>query len=178
MIDWKLAPERADRVVVRFYNGDEMSCKKVITRPTQTKTVADAVRAHGNKWPFSLGIELMGYSPKHNHYFAFGDGYNFTYGEYQICTRAEFEAYVKEQEGEKWTHETAESEYCRILIDKPDQFGNVVILKEEWGYSDYPLSSLKPIKPTISKAEAWDKLMQNQTNSAEVNTIKQQYDII
>lgn len=84
-----------------------------------------------------------------------------------------------EQEGEKWTHKTAESEYCRILIDKPDQFGNVVILKEEWGYSDYPLSSLKPIKPTISKAEAWDKVASEDLElSVSVSAIKEQYDII
>lgn len=81
-----------------------------------------------------------------------------------------------EQEGEKWTHETAESEYCRILIDKPDQFGNVVILKEEWGYSDYPLSSLKPIKPTISESQAQAITdFAEEVNEAHISMMAEEY---
>lgn len=52
-------------------------------------------------------------------------------------------------EGEKWTHVTSEGEECKIVVSKQDNFGCVVILKKDWGYSEYALRKLKPIKPKL-----------------------------
>lgn len=131
---------------------------------TQQKTVADAVAEHKGKWPFSHSIVMMWYSPKHGHFFAFGEGYDFCEGEYQVCTRAEFEAYVKEQEskitmddinehistgeqeGEKWTHKW-NGRKCIVVFT--DDYMSWV--KGEGLNKLVPTDSLKPIKPTISK---------------------------
>lgn len=135
---------------------------------TQPKTVADAVAEHKGKWPFSHSIVMMWYSPKHGHFFAFGEGYDFCEGEYQVCTRAEFEAYVKEQEskitmddinehistgeqeGEKWTH-TYDGQKVRWLGDKPDSCEEMAIQYQSGEYGLARVSALKPIKPTISE---------------------------
>lgn len=52
MIDWK-EYKQADRVVVRYFNDDELVGKQVIYRPTPTKTVADNSQtscSEGEKW--------------------------------------------------------------------------------------------------------------------------------
>lgn len=156
MIDWKKYPD-AVQVAVNYLdaNGDTINID-VFAPPSQTKTVADAVADHGGKWPFSHGIILMGYSPKHEHYFAFGDGYELAGGEYMVCTHKQFEAYVKEQEGEKWTHVDEYQNPCLVVIGKPDVDGNVVILRKDGLYDCIHSSSvwLKPIKPTISQDQA------------------------
>lgn len=166
-INWSLAPEGAEEMVqynekLTWRKGikiwcfvqskwcDYVSDWKIIATRQQQKTVADAYEWAKGKWmEGKLAIcELDGE-------LYFSD--NNLRMRNLVCTYEQFESYAKEQEakqeGEKWTHETAESEYCIILIDKPDHFGNVVILKEEWGYADYPLSSLKPIKPTMTKEQ-------------------------
>lgn len=208
-INWDLAPEGAvelrelkSGVCLRWFNkqgeyfsgsGWEFSTSDynvIATRPTQTKTVADAVEVFGTKWP----------SSRYN--FAWWDsdteqmllGCNETSD--TVCTRAEFEAYVNaskigkilessdEKEGEKWTHVVDDDEgqltKCRKHL-KLCNGSDWVYVCEKGEYfvpSKMGYCGVKPIKPTISKAQAWDKLMQNKMNSAEVNTIKQQYDIV
>lgn len=159
---------------------------------TQPKTVADAVAEHKGKWPFSHSIVMMWYSPKHGHFFAFGEGYDFCEGEYQVCTRAEFEAYVKEQEskitmddinehistgeqeGEKWTH-TLDGRKCKIIINKPDVDEDIVVLCKEGDYQIIGHEVLKPIKPKLTKAEAWDKLIQSGINPLNITD---EYEVI
>lgn len=153
MIDWNLAPEGATMIIssdkeLRWANKDgqwvfnkvdgwkfltgnplKLSCWKVIaTRPTQTKTVADAV----------------------------------------------------EQEGEKWTHVYC-SEKCKV-VGEPDSFGRVVILTESDAYFLDKPENLKPIKPTLTKAEAWDRMADSDTSIItfhdKYEELKEQYDII
>lgn len=146
MIDWKLAPEGADRVVVRFYNGDEMSCKKAINRPAQTKTVADAVEYHNGVWP-NDDYDYLNFDSKEGWYCS-DKGLFVTL----VCSRAEFETYVKEQEGEKWTHTYGEHR-CRIKIDEPDLEGYIVVITECNGYIPCKPENLKPIKPTMTEEQ-------------------------
>jgi hypothetical protein len=83
------------------------------------------------------------------------------------------------QEGEKWTHAYREGEIeCKVIEPKPDFNGNIVVFNHFNEYQLIEPKHLKPIKPKLTKAEAWDKLMERKTNSSEVNTLKQQYEII
>lgn len=183
-INWDLAPEGATMIIssdkeLRWANEDgqwvffstkgwefltgnplKLSCWKVIaTRPTQTKTVADAVEVFGTKWP----------SSRYN--FAWWDsdteqmllGYNETSD--TVCTRAEFEAYVNaskigkilessdEKEGEKWTHVTNGDYKCKII----SEHGDFLWVKVDGAGcpATYKKSELKPIKPTIKPSAAW-----------------------
>lgn len=68
-----------------------------------------------------------------------------------IATRPSEQAKTVADEGEKWTHVTAEDEECKIVVSKQDKFGCVVILKKDWGYSEYALSKLEPIKPKMTE---------------------------
>lgn len=146
---------------------------------TQPKTVADAV-AFCKKWnakefDYLFWHENIGFLYRNNREATLE--YKF------VCTRQQFEAYAKEQEAkqecEKWTHTYNQGEMkCKIIQTKTDFNGCVVVLNDFEEYQLIEPEELKPIKPTISKAEAWNILMARQTNSSEVNTIKQQYDII
>lgn len=146
---------RAAAMEFACYIGKAKDCKKYFEHiaPKKIKTVEDAVRVHGGKWPFSYGIENMGYSPKHNHYFSFGNGYKFIHGEYRVCTREQFEACAAKK-GEKWTHVYSEHEPCRVLIETPDRFGIIVIDTASNGYLTCAPDELNPIKPTITKAQS------------------------
>lgn len=168
MIDWDLAPEGSKEIKLTnrgkmyfsnsegfYYHGTwkPLPCdnwKTIATRPTQTKTVADAVEHYNCEFPEGQAILGIAYSNnKICPYYAgspIADGTNSPEN-YIICTRAEFEAYVKEQEGEKWTHTFNESA-CRVVhnedgdcwIKFKDFPGNLVAQKQY----------LKPIKPTMT----------------------------
>lgn len=150
-VNWDLAPEGADRVVVRFYNGDEMSCKKVIQRPTQ-KTVADAVEYYERAWPDEKDSVCVWDDKRKKFEFWISDYEPVSYC-YEVCNYEQFEAYVKEQEGEKWTHERDTHGLCRVLYEDE----KVQLIETEKGgraaiwVKDY---YAKPIKPTISESRA------------------------
>ena len=80
-----------------------------------------------------------------------------------------------EKESEKWTHIDAFGDPCRILIEEKDNLGYVVILRQSGHYATPAASSLKPIKPKITKSQAWDKLFVTGLN---IDDIVSQYDII
>lgn len=184
MIDWKKYP-KSTRASICYWIDDMLIANEEFDRPTQTKTVADVV-----EW-MKAGNEIAAYKIKElttlvycvaydNYHFVsqFSDAGKGVSKHYQvICTRAEFEAYAKEQEGEKWTHTYMDGN-CLIACNEQDMDGWICILREDSGYDVVNPAKVKPIKPKLTKAEAWDKLMQNKMNSAEVNTLKQQYDII
>lgn len=92
-----------------------------------------------------------------------------------------------EQEGEKWTHEYDNSNPRRlkIICDKPDVNGEIaVIVNGPKGafYTKTLPSKIRLIKPTISKAEAWDKIYDSIHDCGDAefafNSIAEQYDII
>lgn len=142
---------------------------------TQPKTVADAAEYYKGSWPTqkcsTIWVDGSG---------AFRWGNEVT--NQTVCTRAEFEAYVKEQEGEKWTH-TYKGEKCRIVTDEPDSEGMVCCVYElDMCYAVTDPKELKPIKPTISKAEAWDKLNEEKCSVHEFGSklidLQKEYEII
>lgn len=114
MIDWNLAPEGADSLkmnsknVVRFFKGNlryvdgafisgfNNNCewKTIATRPTQTKTVADAVEwfmngGWGTEWPY-YDMDCITYGDS---YFAFANSESISPNRYLVCTRFQFEGF-------------------------------------------------------------------------------------
>ncbi len=87
-----------------------------------------------------------------------------------------------EQDGVKWTHIDTDGEPCKILIDAPDSLGRVIILRGNGWYMPVDRANLKPIKPTISKADAWDKLLQTDEKIRKLDdaifAIADKYEII
>jgi len=192
MIDWDLAPEGATMIIssdkeLRWANEDgqwgfdkvdgwkfltgnplKLSCWKAIaTRPAQTKTVAGAVEFYNGEFP--EGGDILGIAYSNNKvvpYYAgspIADGTNSPES-YIICTRAEFEAYVKEQEGEKWTHVVDDDEgqltKCRKHL-KLCNGSDWVYVCEKGEYfvpSKMGYCGVKPIKPTISESELLHKI--------------------
>lgn len=140
------------------YIGQSNMCERYLEAFETKKTVADAVEWAKGKW-IPSNCDAIAYNPESGklHYYKYSEGINDKW--FHCCFREEFEAYVKEQEGEKWTH--TYSEYgvrkdCVLVCDKSDINGQVLVLNR---YGEYVLTGtaeLKPIKPTISKAEAWD----------------------
>ena len=161
-INWKLAPEGAIGVAQRgqqlaFVDNDRnifldghwgisMGWELVAKRHTfaesitktpqleQTKTVADAVEAYP-KW-------------QEPHFMPTRENLE------KIAKDAQGD-FVEVEEGEKWTH-TYFSIRCRIMDLDPDEFGTVVIIKNGGDYALAHPSKLKPIKPTITKSDFAD----------------------
>lgn len=182
-INWDLAPDGATEIrsngnIMRFFNEhnhlwngaakewviipNEYDWKTIATRPqTPRKTVADAYEYFDGVWK-EPDTSVCCYAD-------FGDeGFKFVLwirdwiwsnGEcYEVCTREEFEAYAKKQEGEKWTHRTNAGELCKIHVEEPDVNGVIIVLNDRGEYLRHNSDSLKEIKTQISKAEAWDML--------------------
>lgn len=216
-VNWDLAPEGAEELVqfeshVTWRKGIKIWCmvqedwrdyvsdfKTIATRPTQTKTVADA-------WEYyQENGKICGYSFSQNKMLSFcksNDTYCFvsekssagsveTDDWQPICTHEQFEAYVKEQEskqeGEKWTHVVDDDEgqltKCRKHL-KLCNGSDWVYVCEKGEYfvpSKMGYCGVKPIKPTISKAEAWDLCQDYEGSQGMVKymlDLHDQYDIV
>lgn len=179
-IDWSKAPEGAVKQVKRkrspiFHwvneegklwsnNLNKWSIdpspefyETIATRPEPRKTVADAVEYYDGVWP-SCDTICMRYNYREDWFFSTHrpDNEVIWASSYQVCTRQEFEQEVARREGEKWTHKFGSGK-CYIKESEPDFEGYVVLVSERYGYILARLDELKPIKPTITKAEAWDK---------------------
>ncbi|PTU02396.1 hypothetical protein DBR45_12520 [Pseudomonas sp. HMWF031] len=125
---------------------------------TQPKTVADAVEYYNGELPEGEAILGIAYSNnKIVPYYAgspIADGTNSP-DSYIICTREQFESYVKEQEGEKWTHVVnfgfSEQAQCKII----SEHGDFLWVKVDGAGcpATYKKSELKPIKPTMTKEQ-------------------------
>lgn len=114
-----------------------------INADAQTKTVADAVEYFGGVWPESKYFTAWWDSETNQ--ILLGD--NITSD--TICTREQFEAYVKEQEGDKWTH-TWCGQRCKIVHSD----GNASwIIVENRGSEVVFTIGLNPIKPTMTKEQ-------------------------
>ena len=64
-----------------------------------------------------------------------------------------------EQEGEKWTHATETTgKKCKLLTKEPDSDGYYAVILSSGNYDIEHSDFIKPIKTTISEAEAWRKV--------------------
>ncbi len=143
-VNWDLAPEGAEELVqfeshVTWRKGIKIWCmvqedwrdyvsdfKTIATRPTQTKTVADAVEQEPH---FKATRENLD----------------------KIAKDAQGEFVEVEQESEKWTHEYGSANIkCRILATDENECW---VLTEYGNKVTEHIDELKPIKPTITKAE-------------------------
>lgn len=163
MIDWNDNAKAAVREFA-YYIGESDKGERYLEHVAPKKTVADAVEYFDGIWP----KPIMGSPPpyeeqviiyctdstqcgsKVGEYYAGGCHFDSSYF-YQVCTRAEFEAHVKEQESEKWTHvytdDTGTDIRCVLLAEH----GEWVWVKDAGTVDTICKSWLKPIKPTISE---------------------------
>ena len=81
---------------------------------------------------------------------------------------------------EEWTHVMDSGEKCIVLADKPDIHGVIVIYTDDNNYYTCEPSNIKPIKPQITKAKAWDRLNSGEFYNAQygIDTLKHEYEII
>jgi hypothetical protein len=136
-----------------WWEVDSNSWQTIATRPQpERKTVEDVV-----EWNESVGLGDEWGHEDCDVIIIYRDG--FAYSDSRAtskeiaCTREEFEACVaaKAKSKPEWEYIDAFGNPCSLLIDAPDSMGNVVILRQDGWYSPVARSSLKPIKPTISK---------------------------
>ena len=184
-INWN---DNAKAAVREFaeYVGQTKHCERYLERivPKQPKTVADAVEYYGKT--FMTGqLTRIRCGKDGKMFFASCETDSDNWQDsYLVCTHEQFEAYVKEQGGEKWTH--TYSDYgvrkdCILVCDKPDIHGQVLVLNR---YDEYVLTGTaepKPIKPKLTKAEAWDRLANTDILSNlgdEFVRLSREYDII
>lgn len=176
-VNWDLAPEGATELRlhgddIAFVNEkDEAWCpvdkrwvmkaglwQTIATRPQPRKTVEDAVEAFPDGIPNSyLDFAYIGFN-EITKSFVFGTCNQWDSHEQFVCTREQFEACVakRARSEPEWTHLTASGYECKIIQDTPDENGFIVVLDNIGTYRLHDYDSLKPIKPTITKAEAWD----------------------
>ncbi|QDP61724.1 MAG: hypothetical protein Unbinned4466contig1000_36 [Prokaryotic dsDNA virus sp.] len=153
MIDWN---DNAKAAVREFaaYIGQSDKCERYLEAFETKKTVADAVEYYGKTFVAGQWTHIRcGKDGKM--FFASGETYSDNWQDsYLVCTREQFEAYVKDQEGEKWTHVDSDGNECRILHTIGEQ--SWVAYKNN-SYEDelWPNAELRPIKPTLSESEAW-----------------------
>lgn len=197
MIDWNLAPKSANELVrngFRIAYRDDAGnvymstgweyieswglAEVMATRPTQ-KTVADAVAAL-SKEELTGEWEQVRYAPKQDYFFP-GMNRDKWVDSVHVCTRAEFEAYMKERESEKWTH-TWKGDKCYVV--HIDGCAAWVVLQNAGGKT-IPTNSLKPIKPTISESEMMQRIKYRAISvdyddefGAKVRSWLEQYNII
>lgn len=180
-VDWSLAPEDATELVKvcvggqRWRNAEKLQywelngdfagyysknspldeAKVLATRPQQTKTVADAVEWNekvfkSKEWK----NDKCGYIVLYANSFSYSSSKNS--GDL-VCTREQYEAYVKEKEakkeGEKWTH-TCDGNECKLLADKHDLFNRMPVQYKSGEYGLVHISDLKPIKPKLTKEQS------------------------
>lgn len=160
MIYWN---ENAKAAVREFadYIGQSDKGERYLEHVAPKKTVADAVEYYKENG------KICGYSFSQNKMLSFcksSGTYCFvsekssagsvdTDDWQPICTREQFEAYVKEQEVEKWTHvytdDTGTDIRCVLLAEH----GEWVWVKDAGTVDTICKSWLKPIKPTMTKEQ-------------------------
>lgn len=160
--------------------------KTIATRPQPKqprKTVEDAV-----EWNESVGLGDEWGHEDCDVIIIYRDG--FAYSDSRAtskeiaCTREEFEACVaaKAKSEPEWTHVLNSGVRCKLFKSLEWMQGDVY--ESEDGKFFIPQRtgksySIKPIKPTISKAEAWDKLNSGEFYNAQygLDQIKHYFDI-
>lgn len=153
-------------------NPAKLSCWKIIaTRPTERKTVHDAVEAYPNGWPACNDTYL--WSNEENGAWMWGVTKSMAQV-YVVCTREEFEKAVAKKK--KYTCYGGDVE---VVSWDADEAGFVPVINSAGRYcvveKDYIVEI--PIKPTITKAEAWDKICEREHDFDAVNKIKSEYTI-
>lgn len=156
------------------YIGQSDKCERYLEHVTTKKTVADAVEWHKSKgWGVIWANEDKDCITHGQLGFAFADSKNLQVGRKLVCTREQFEAYVKEQEGEKWTH-TLLGDKAYIKLDEPDCHGYVLVVTESNGYNLARPGELKPIKPTMTAQDeaALVEFMKSSHKLEVINEVK------
>lgn len=78
-----------------------------------------------------------------------------------IATRPQPRKTVEDAKSEpEWTHTTTSGHVCKVVVTEPDSDGCICVLREDIGYDVVGASDIKPIKSTITKAEAWDRCIE------------------
>lgn len=157
---------------------DTEAVQAMLNKSQPRKTVSDAVEYYKGVW--SLGeLDILFWSET---YECYGDYSLKAEVAYKVCTREEFEAEVERRKGGEWSGKgkPPAGTKCKIFRRDWDEWeeGEIlfmgklhVVFKSEsrkecaW---DLEECEFKPIKPTISKDEAWDKLCNLPAHEREV----------
>lgn len=154
MVDWN---DNAQAAVREFahYIGQSDKCERYMEAFVTKKTVADAVEWANGVWPssFSKKACAIGINLETGNFVVWDKSSFNKCNSYIVCDYKQFDAYVKEQDGEKWTHRTNAGELCKIHVKEPDVNGVIIVINERGEYLRHNSDSLKPIKPTISEKE-------------------------
>ncbi|ANJ65553.1 putative transcription termination/antitermination protein [Pseudoalteromonas virus vB_PspP-H6/1] len=161
-----------DCATVTYFNGhDEVGLKEyggvhsaemleLAKQPEQPrKTVEDAVSAFPDGFPKELSFPgEQGWWFNSNRELVWVDQRGLGRKQTTVCNQSEFEACVdaKDKSEPEWTHVDGDGDECKIMC----VIGNCAWISYKGTFSDVVVeeSSLKTIKPTMSKAEAWDKM--------------------
>lgn len=96
--------------------------------------------------------------------------------------REEYEKARGEKAEQEWTHRTNAGELCKIHVKEPDVNGVIIVLNERGEYLRHNSDSLKPIKPQITKAKAWDMLNEKASTVNEFRNalveLQDKYDVV
>lgn len=133
------------------YIGQSDKCERYLEYVTTKKTVADAVEAFSHE-DLAGEWQQIRYAPKQDYFFT-DINRDEWFDSVHVCTRAEFEAYVKEQESkqedEKWTH-TYHGDNCKIVHQEKWQ---AWIVSENGLSKLVPISELRKTKPAMTKEQ-------------------------
>lgn len=162
-----------------YYIGESDKGERYLEHVAPKKTVADAVEWVSKEWEYDE-YDAIAYNDTDGT-FGYYNTMDIELNEkwHQVCTREQFEAYVKEQEGEKWTHvytdDTGTDIRC-VLLAEHDEWawvkdaGTVDTIRKAW---------LKPIKPTITISDLLNDLKSyNADISGYIDNVISKYDII
>lgn len=190
-INWDLAPEgtvqiqkdhdealywvngRGDYWDIGWRTSWRDGWQTIATRPqTERKTVEDAVEYYGGQFPDAYDIAI-GIAYSNNRITPFYKGSPISKGmnspdSYIICTREEFEACVAAKSEPEWTHLHGPNP-CKVIKGPNAYDQHVIEYKREGDWLVVMGETLKPIKPTITKSEAWDRIQVEGLTPQEVN---------
>ena len=156
---------------------DTEAVQAMLDKSQPRKTVSDAVDYFDGVWPDDNATNIKFLIP-HKEFIFDSIPVQDESRCYQVCTREEFEAEVERRNGEEWTHRTNAGELCKIHVKEPDVNGVIIVLNERGEYLRHNSDSLNPTKPTISKGEAWSKLVKEMEGPEGKSAFSAFYDIL
>ncbi|MGB3724870.1 MAG: hypothetical protein WA981_03810 [Glaciecola sp.] len=182
---------KGETVALKEYRGTHST--EMLELVPERKTVEDAVKWANCVWP-ERDCDAIAYNPTSESFGYYESRIGLNEKWYHVCNQSEFEACVaaksaevephfkatrenlekiaKDAKGEpEWTHIYLE-EKAYIKVSEPDCDGYILVVTEGGGYNLARPDELKPIKPTITKADE-DALVEFMKSSHKLDVINE-----